>query len=187
MPLGALRPAPIASRRAPDELHRLIDILVVSWIAEEGVQTLEVRSNLLNMLEKSKPAEEAGLVLSCGLTGCHWARFSSGQELLEHPRLGTGRVASKRVYQQGTGVKNRFGLQERPRLAEGRVKLREAMGAPDQVAVSRTGRPSRYSATSSVGITSAYLQFRSKRLTAWLASKRSKAVSSGITTLKLNE
>ena len=44
-----------------------------------------------------------------------------------------------------------------------------------------------YECTSADGITSAYLQLRSNRLIAWLASKRSNAHSSGITTLKLNE
>ena len=50
------------SGAASDELHSLIDTVVVTWIADEGIHTLEVRGKLLNMLAKAKPAEEAGLV-----------------------------------------------------------------------------------------------------------------------------
>jgi len=47
--------------------HSLIGTVVVSWMADEGVHTLEVRGKILNMLAKAKPASEAGR--SCRVVG----------------------------------------------------------------------------------------------------------------------
>ena len=48
--------------RAGDELHELVDAVVVSWDADLGAHQLEIRGKLLEMLQKAKPALGAGLV-----------------------------------------------------------------------------------------------------------------------------
>ena len=48
--------------RAGDELHELVDAVVVSWDADLGAHQLEIRGKLLEMLQKAKPALWAGLV-----------------------------------------------------------------------------------------------------------------------------
>ncbi|PKQ10609.1 MAG: recombinase family protein [Alphaproteobacteria bacterium HGW-Alphaproteobacteria-1] len=50
------------SAAASDELHGLIDTVVVVWDAEANGHRLDVQGKLLEMLAKAKPAEEAGLV-----------------------------------------------------------------------------------------------------------------------------
>lgn len=50
------------SGRASDELHELIEKVVVSWDANLGAHQLEIRGKLLEMRKKAKPALGAGLV-----------------------------------------------------------------------------------------------------------------------------
>ncbi|PQO21988.1 recombinase family protein [Rhodobacteraceae bacterium WD3A24] len=50
------------SAAAADELHGLIDTVVVSWDAEAGGHWLDVRGKLLELLTKAKPACGAGFV-----------------------------------------------------------------------------------------------------------------------------
>ena len=53
---------------ASDELHTLIDGVIVSWDADAEVHELEVRGKLLEMLKQIRPAGEAGLEAnSCSL------------------------------------------------------------------------------------------------------------------------
>ena len=52
------------SGRASEELHTLIDTVVVDWDAETKVHHLELRGKLLNMLNAVRPAGEAGLTES---------------------------------------------------------------------------------------------------------------------------
>ena len=49
---------------AGDELQELLESVVVSWDADLGAHQLEIRGKLLEMLQKAKPADAAGLV-SC--------------------------------------------------------------------------------------------------------------------------
>lgn len=49
------------SGRASEELHSLIDTVVVDWDAEARVHRLELRGKLLELLETTKPAGAAGL------------------------------------------------------------------------------------------------------------------------------
>jgi len=46
--------------RASDELHELIETVIVDWDAEIGAHRLELRGNLVRMLNATKPAGEAG-------------------------------------------------------------------------------------------------------------------------------
>ena len=50
--------------RAGDELQDLLDSVVVAWDADLGAHWLDLRGKLLEMLQKAKPADLAGLV-SC--------------------------------------------------------------------------------------------------------------------------
>ncbi len=68
--------------RASDELHQLIDAVVVSWNAEAKVHELELSGKLLEMLNIRKPAGEAGLTelesslkLVAGKTVCPFGRL----------------------------------------------------------------------------------------------------------------
>lgn len=45
---------------AADELHTLVETVVVSWDEEAELHTLKIQSKLLEMLTKAKPADEAG-------------------------------------------------------------------------------------------------------------------------------
>ena len=45
-----------------DELHTLIDTVVVSWDDQKEHHELEIRGKLLELLAKGKPAGEAGFV-----------------------------------------------------------------------------------------------------------------------------
>ena len=47
--------------RASDELHELLDRVVVSYDKDAKNHVLEMQGNLIAMLKKTKPAEEAGL------------------------------------------------------------------------------------------------------------------------------
>ncbi len=49
------------SGRASDELHNLIETVVVNWDADAKYHELELRGNLLAMLNAARPAVEAGL------------------------------------------------------------------------------------------------------------------------------
>lgn len=49
---------------AGDELQELLESVVVSWDADLGAHQLEIRGKLLEMLQKAKPADAAGLI-SC--------------------------------------------------------------------------------------------------------------------------
>ena len=49
--------------RAGDELHELVDAVVVSWDANLGAHQLEIRGKLLEMLQKAKPAFGGGFDL----------------------------------------------------------------------------------------------------------------------------
>ena len=52
------------SGRGSEELHTLIDTVVVEWDADKKVHHLELRGKLLNMLNAVRPAGEAGLTES---------------------------------------------------------------------------------------------------------------------------
>ena len=52
------------SGRASEELHQIIDTVVVTWDAEAKHHALELRGKLLEMLNITKPAGEAGLDIS---------------------------------------------------------------------------------------------------------------------------
>ncbi len=49
------------SGRASEELHSLIDNVVVEWDGEARVHRLELRGKLLELLKTKKPAGEVGL------------------------------------------------------------------------------------------------------------------------------
>ncbi len=50
------------SGRASEELHSFVDTVVVTWDAEAKVHHLELRGKLLEMLNATRPAGDAGLV-----------------------------------------------------------------------------------------------------------------------------
>ena len=50
--------------RASDELHQMIDTVVVDWDAEAKVHRLELRGKLLELLNKKKPAGGAAWVFA---------------------------------------------------------------------------------------------------------------------------
>lgn len=50
--------------RAGDELHELVDAVLVFWDADLGAHQLDIRGKQLEMLQKAKPALGTGLV-SC--------------------------------------------------------------------------------------------------------------------------
>tara|TARA_R100001039_G_scaffold26729_1_gene18028 strand:- start:239 stop:847 length:609 start_codon:yes stop_codon:yes gene_type:complete len=50
------------SGRASDELHQWVDTVVVTWDAEAKHHALELRGKLLEMLNATRPAGDAGLV-----------------------------------------------------------------------------------------------------------------------------
>ncbi|WP_417260610.1 hypothetical protein [Celeribacter sp.] len=58
--VGTLSDEAVAGSAA-DELHELIDTVVVSWDGDAEHHTLELRGKLLEMLNKTKPALGAGL------------------------------------------------------------------------------------------------------------------------------
>lgn len=49
------------SGRASEEMHSLIDTVVVDWDGEARIHRLELRGKLLELLQTTKPAGEAGL------------------------------------------------------------------------------------------------------------------------------
>ena len=59
--IGTLSDEDVAGR-ASDELHGWIDTVVVDWDAEAKVHRLELRGELLKMLNATRPAGDAGLV-----------------------------------------------------------------------------------------------------------------------------
>ena len=47
--------------RASDELHELLDQVVITWNADKKIHEYDMQGDLIEMMKKAKPAEEAGI------------------------------------------------------------------------------------------------------------------------------